>query len=103
MTTDGRRIPDPGSRPVGQGICRMKEEALVLADLDVRAFRAVLLPAGFREQLANLRRLLVAQNLRARQPVAKRCVLVELPDDLLVACDFEDLRALLAGMAIAHD
>ena len=44
-----------------------------------------------------------AENLRARQSVAKDLILVELPDDFFRTCDLENLRVLFAGMAIADD
>src|SRR5947209_20438541 len=57
----------------------------VVADVEGRTPHALLLAAVSREQLANQRRLLIVQNLRTRQPVAKDVVPVELPEDLLVA------------------
>src|SRR6202043_711695 len=47
--------------------------------------------------------LLIAEDLRTCQPVAEGLVLVELPDDLFIARDFENLRTLFTGMAIADD
>ena len=58
---------------------------------DVGGTPHALLPAvGSREQLADQRRLLIVQNLRARQPVAEGVVPVELPEDLLAASDLEE-------------
>src|SRR5687768_17198331 len=65
--------------------------------------RAAGLPGQSGQPFSNELGLDIVENLRTGQPVAERLVLIELPDDFLVARDFKDLRTLLTRVAIAND